>query len=109
MPIIKIFIILVISSIYTRGICQSNAKWEDSLAISFLQKHEIQSKIGTIRDTVNGKLVIARNYYTYKSFSLKTSPVSIMYVINFGSFTTETDIYMAIVHESNGKRKVFIL
>ena len=57
-------ILFVISFIYSRAICQQKIKWEDSLAISFLQKNQIEDKIGIIKDTINGKTILIRFVWT---------------------------------------------
>ncbi len=102
-------IIFFALNIFSKAVSQETKKWEDSLVISFLQNTVFGDKIEKIKDTINGKIVESKNYYCYKSFSLKINAMTKIYLINFGTFITERPIYTAIIDESNNEKNVFIV
>ncbi len=101
----KIIMIFIYAPFTNQLVAQSITKWDDSLALSVIRETEGPNYTGVNDKIVNGKKIVSKNYYSYKSFTLKLSDSSSIYVINFGTYTSDNPIFMMIVEEKNGLKE----
>lgn len=100
---------MVVAFIFNDALSQENNGKYDSLAISFLRKKEFGEGIGIKRDSLNGKVMIGKNYYCYESFRLKVDDTLSISVINIGAYDSDGKKYIAIIDKKKDKKVVSFL